>query len=120
MESKIYVGNLPFSATGEALRDLFAKAGSVQSAEIIIDRMSGRSKGFGFVQMANQAETEKAISMFNGYMMENRELRVNVARPKEEGGRNTGGGFNRRPGGGGFNRGGGGDNRDRRGDSRRY
>jgi len=108
MDSKLYVGNLPFSATGEALRDLFSQAGAVTSAEVIMDRIAGRSKGFGFVEMASQAEAEKAISMFNGYMMDNRELRVNIARPREDSGRPSGGG--RRPGGGGggYNRGGGG------------
>ncbi len=116
MESKIYVGNLPFSATGEELHDLFSKAGSVQSAEVIMDRMSGRSKGFGFVKMTTQEETDKAIQMFNGYLMGKRELRVNVARPKEEG-RNTDVGFRRQ---GGYGRTGSGDNRDRHGGSRQY
>lgn len=110
MDSKLYVGNLPFSATGEALRELFSKAGTVNSAEVIMDRISGRSKGFGFVEMSSQAEAEKAISMFNSYSMDNRELRVNLARPREDGGGRPSGGGGRRPGGGGgaggYNRGG--------------
>jgi len=129
MDSKLYVGNLPFSATGEALRELFSQAGTVTSADVIMDRISGRSKGFGFVEMASQAEAEKAISMFNGYMMDNRELRVNIARPREDSGRSFGGGGGRRPGGGGgggYNRGGygggggTGDQRNRRGGTQRY
>lgn len=90
----------------------------MQSAEIIMDKLSGRSKGFGFVQMASQEELDKAIKMFNGHLMGNRELRVNVARPKTEG-RNTGGDQPRRYGSG-FGRSGGGDNRDRHGGSRQY
>lgn len=116
MESKLYVGNLPYSTTGDQLRELFSQAGKVVSADVIMDRMSGQSKGFAFVQMETPAEAEKAISMFNGYKMGNRELKVNVARPREDSGR---GGFGgpRGGSGGGYNRGGG---RDRDGGSRRF
>jgi cold-inducible RNA-binding protein len=117
MEVKLYVGNLSFSTTEDELRTLFAQAGTVQSADIIKDRETGSSKGFAFITMSTQAEADEAIKKFNGYSLGNRELKVNPARPKEEGGRGGfggnrggGGGFGRnqgRPGGGG-NRGGGG------------
>lgn len=100
MESKLYVGNLPFSARDDGLQELFAQAGTVVSATVITDRESGRSKGFAFVEMSSPEEAEKAIQMFNGYSMGGRDLRVNVARPREErprGERNrSGGGGNRR------------------------
>jgi RNA recognition motif-containing protein len=105
METKLYVGNLPYSTTGDELRNLFEQAGEVKSADVIQDRMTGNSKGFGFVQMANPADAEKAITMFNGYKMGNRELKVNPARPKEEGGR-SGGSYGDRRDGGGYGRGG--------------
>lgn len=112
MESKLYVGNLPYSMTEDELKEMFAQAGTITSAVVIKDRETGRSKGFGFVEMANQAEAEKAISMFNGYRINERPLTVNIARPREE----RGGG-----GGGGGGRGGYGDrgprrDRDDRGD----
>jgi RNA recognition motif-containing protein len=87
MESKIYVGNLSYSTTEDDLRTLFAQAGTVISVALIKDRDSGQSKGFGFVEMGNQAEAEKAISMFNGFQYKDRELKVNLARPREEKGR---------------------------------
>jgi RNA recognition motif-containing protein len=96
MESKIYVGNLSYSTTEDELRTLFAQAGTVTSVTLIKDRDSGQSKGFGFIEMSNQVEAEKAISMFNGYHMGDRELKVNLARPREERGR---GGFGDRGGG---------------------
>lgn len=100
MESKLYVGNLPFSARDDGLQELFSQAGTVVSANVITDRESGRSKGFGFVEMGSPEEAEKAIQMFNGYSMDGRDLRVNVARPREDrprGGRGrSGGGGNRR------------------------
>lgn len=105
MEVKLYVGNLSFSTTEDGLRTLFAQAGTVVSADIIKDRFSGTSKGFAFVQMGTQAEAEKAISMFNGYSLDNRDLKVSAARPREESGRSYGGG-----GGGGYGGGGGGGN----------
>ena len=108
MEAKLYVGNLSYNTTEEALRDLFTQAGSVTSVALIKDRDSGQSKGFGFVEMSSQAEMQKAITMFNGYTLNDRQLTVNVARPREErgGGGGQRGGF--RPGGnrGGNNRGG--------------
>jgi cold-inducible RNA-binding protein len=84
MEAKLYVGNLPYSTTEDKLRELFGKAGAVVGVSVITDRETGRSKGFAFVEMSNQSEAEKAIQMFNGYSMDNRELRVSIARPKEE------------------------------------
>jgi RNA recognition motif-containing protein len=118
MEVKLYVGNLSFSTTEDELRTLFAQAGTVQSADLIKDRDTGSSKGFAFITMSTQAEAEEAIKKFNGFSLGNRELKVNTARPKEEGGRGGfggnrggGGGFGRnqgRPGGGGNRNGGGG------------
>ena len=104
MESKLYIGNLPFSTTEDELRSLFAQAGTVSSVELIKDRFTGNSKGFAFVQMGTQAEAEKAMQMFNSYSLGNREIKVTPARPREEGGRGGGGGFGgpRRNDGGGF------------------
>ena len=96
MESKLYVGNLSYSTTEDDLRTLFAQAGTVTSVALIKDRDSGQSKGFAFVEMSNQVEAEKAISMFNGHQMGDRELKVNMARPREDSGR---GGFGNRGGG---------------------
>jgi len=87
METKLYIGNLAYSTTEDDLRTLFAQAGAVASVALIKDRDSGQSKGFAFVEMSSQAEAEKAISMFNGYQMGDRELRVSIARPREEHGR---------------------------------
>src|SRR5215510_12886597 len=86
----MYVGNLSYDTTEDALRELFMQAGNVTSVALIKDRDSGRSKGFAFVEMGSQAEVQKAISMFNSYTLNDRQLTVNVARPREE------------PGGGGF------------------
>ena len=88
MQNRLYVGNLPWSANDDALRDLFAGAGSVTSATVISDRESGRSKGFGFVEMSSEEEAQKAIEMFNGKDMDGRPLVVNIARPKEDRPRN--------------------------------
>ncbi len=117
METKLYVGNLPYSFSEADLQTLFAQAGTVKSAVIIKDRDSGRSKGFGFVEMETQEEMQKAISMFNGKEIEGRPLTVNPARPQEE--RRPGGGGRdfRRGGGGGF--GGRGGGRDNQGGGRR-
>jgi RNA recognition motif-containing protein len=87
MESKLYVGNLSYSTTEDDLRALFAQAGTVASVAVIKDRDSGRSKGFGFVEMSNQAEAQKAISQFNGFSLHDRELKVSIARPREDSGR---------------------------------
>lgn len=103
----IYVGNLPYSAGDNELRELFEQHGTVSSARVITDRETGRSKGFGFVDIPDQAEAEKACTALNEEDFNGRNLRVNEARPKEE---NRGGGGGGRSGGGG-NRGGGGGNR---------
>jgi RNA recognition motif-containing protein len=92
MEVKLYVGNLSYSTTEDALRTLFAQAGTVASVALIKDRDTGYSKGFAVVEMSSQAEAAKAIQMFNGYSMDNRELKVNAARPREEGASRFGGG----------------------------
>jgi RNA recognition motif-containing protein len=84
MEVKLYVGNLSYTTTEDDLRELFAKAGGVASVAVVKDRDSGNSKGFGFVEMNSQAEAQKAVSMLNGFRLEDRELKVNVARPREE------------------------------------
>lgn len=91
MATKLYVGGLPYSTQEDALKDLFAQAGSVVSAVIIMDKMSGRSKGFGFVEMSSQDEAAKAISMFNDQEFEGRKLTVNEARPMEARPPRTGG-----------------------------
>lgn len=83
MAKKLYVGGLSYSTSQQALQDAFAQAGTVQSAAIIMDKMTGRSKGFGFVEFANDAEADKAIEMFNGKEMDGRTLTVNEARPLE-------------------------------------
>jgi len=84
METKLYVGNLAFETTEEDLHTLFTQAGTVASVDLIKDRASGRSKGFAFVVMGNQSELEKAIQMFNSYTLDQRQLTVNIARPREE------------------------------------
>jgi len=104
MSKKLYVGNLAYGVRDADLEELFAAHGAVQSAQVIMDRDSGRSKGFGFVEMENEEEARAAISALNGREVEGRTLTVNEARPKEEGGgRGKGGGY----GGGGGGRGGG-------------
>jgi RNA recognition motif-containing protein len=101
METKLYVGNLPYTATETELTTIFSKAGAVKSVTLITDRETGRSKGFGFVEMENEADAQKAISMLNGTQLGNRSLTVNIARPREErSGGGGGGGFGgRKPGG---------------------
>ncbi len=117
METKLYVGNLSYSTTEEDLQNLFAQAGTIVSVTLIKDRDTGRSKGFAFVEMESQSDVEKAIQMFNGYSMDDRELRVSIARPREE---RPSGGYDRgRRGYGEGNRGGPGRDR-RRGGQRRY
>ncbi len=101
MAKKLYVGGLPYSTTEDELRDAFAGAGSVTSSSIIMDRMSGRSKGFGFVEMSTDEEAQKAIDMWNGKDFGGRTLTVNEARPMEERPRNSGGGGYRGGNGGG-------------------
>lgn len=82
MNVKLYVGNLPNSTTREELSTLFAQAGEVTLADIITDRNSGEAKGFAFVTMSTQSEAEKAIHMFNAYSLNERELKVDMAKPK--------------------------------------
>ncbi len=95
MATKLYVGNLPYSTTDDSLRQAFSAAGTVVSATVIIDRMSGRSKGFGFVEMSTEEEAQKAIEMWNGKEMDGRALTVNEARPMtDRPPRRTGGGGN--------------------------
>lgn len=104
MGKKLYVGNLPFSATDQILNDTFAQCGTVQSAKIITDRDTGRSKGFGFVEMSTEAEALDAISKFNGADYDGRAMTVNEARPmapREGGSRGGFGGGNSRGGFGG-------------------
>jgi len=84
MEVKLYVGNLAYNTTEDDLRTLFAKAGQVASVALIKDRDTGASKGFAFVEMYTRAEAQKAISMFNGVTIGDRELKVNQARPRED------------------------------------
>jgi RNA recognition motif-containing protein len=122
MGKKLYVGNLSYTVDSSALQELFTPHGTVESAEIISDRDTGRSKGFGFVQMANDSEAAAAIAALNGQQHEGRALTVNEARPREERPRGGGGGGGGRGGygggGGGGGRGGyggGGGGRDRGG-----
>lgn len=113
MAQKLYVGGLPYSYSDAQLNELFSQAGSVQSASIVTDKFSGRSRGFGFVEMVSGSEANKAIEMFNGYDLEGRKLTVNEARPRED--RGGGGGGDRRSSGGGGRPGGGGGDRGGRG-----
>ena len=115
MSMKLYVGNLNFKTTGEDLQELFGQVGTVESASVVMDRETGRSRGFGFVEMASKEEGEAAIAQFNGKDFNGRNLNVNEARPREDrgggggGGRGGyGGGGGNRSGGGGYGGGGGG------------
>ncbi len=83
MATKLYVGGLPYSTTQDELQNAFAQAGTVASATIITDKMTGRSRGFGFVEMANDADAQKAIEMWNGKDFSGRKLTVNEAKPLE-------------------------------------
>jgi RNA recognition motif-containing protein len=84
MESKLYVGNLSYSTTEERLRTAFAEAGTVVAIDVIKDRDTGQMKGFAFVTMGNQEEAENAIKLLNGKMLDERAIKVNIARPREE------------------------------------
>lgn len=109
MGKKLYVGNLAYSTTEDDLRDTFTKVGEVASAKLIIDPTNGRSKGFGFVEMATEEDAQKAISTLNGTDLHGRTITVNEARPPRErggGGGYGGGGGRDRRGGGGRDRGG--------------
>jgi RNA recognition motif-containing protein len=105
MSMKLYVGNLAFQTSSSELQQLFASAGTVESANVVEDRDTGRSRGFGFVEMSNAEEGAKAIAEFNGKELNGRALKVNEARPRENrngGGRSSAGGFRgNRSGGGG-------------------
>jgi RNA recognition motif-containing protein len=105
MSIKLYVGNLSFNTSSDDLRDLFAGAGTVESASVVEDRETGRSRGFGFVEMSTKEEADAAIQQFNGKDFGGRNLTVNEARPREDRGGNRGGGGGGR---GGFGGGGGG------------
>ena len=123
MGNKIYVGNLPFSATSDSLNEMFAKFGTVTSAKIVMDRDTGRSKGFGFVEMSSDSEAQAAIEKLNGSDVGGRNLVVNEARPMEPrtGGFGGGRGGDRggdRGGRGGFGGGRGGDRGGDRGGNR--
>jgi len=116
MSMKLYVGNLAFATSSQELQELFAQAGTVESASVIEDRDTGRSRGFGFVEMSSKEEGEAAIAQLNGKEINGRAINVNEAKPRENrgggggrgfgGGANRGGGYNGNRGGGGFNGGG--------------
>ena len=108
MSIKLYVGNLNFKTSGEDLQELFGQVGTVESASVVMDRDTGRSRGFGFVEMASKEEGEAAIAQFNGKEFNGRNLSVNEARPREDRGGGGGGGGRGGYGGGGGNLGGGG------------
>lgn len=101
MAKRLYVGNLSYSTTSDSLQQAFAQAGTVESATVISDKMTNRSKGFGFVEMSNDEEAQKAIEMWNGKELDGRAIVVNEARPMEERPRRDRGGY-----GGGGGRGG--------------
>ena len=118
MSTKLYVGNLSFRVSSDDLFEYFSQAGQVESANVVQDRETGRSRGFGFVEMASEDEATSAIAQFNGQEYDGRNMVVNEARPRENGGGGGGGGRggygggggrggNRGGGGGGGNRGGG-------------
>jgi cold-inducible RNA-binding protein len=113
MSSKLFVGNLSFNTSENDLQDAFAAFGTVVEANLMMDKMSGRPRGFGFVTMGSPEEAQKAIDGLNGKEVDGRALTVNIARPREErpGGGGGGGGGGRRPYGGGGGGGGGGRNR---------
>ena len=99
MAKKLYVGNLSWGVTEDQLREMFTPYGTVQTAQVVMDRDTGRSKGFGFVEMGSEQEAQAAITGMNGQMVDNRALTVNEARPKED--RGGGGGGRGGYGGGG-------------------
>jgi len=108
MGNKLYVGNLAYSVRDDDLQQAFAQFGTVSSAKVMMDRDTGRSKGFGFVEMGSDAEAQSAINGMNGQALDGRALVVNEARPREERPGGFGGGGGGRSGGGGFGGGGGG------------
>ena len=114
MEKRLYVGNLSYSSTEDTLEELFAQAGTVVKCELMLDKFTSRSRGFAFVEMGTPEEANKAVEMFNDQDLDGRNLRVNIARPREErpprreGGYGGGGGGGGGYGGGGGRGGGGG------------
>src|SRR3954452_21456402 len=107
----IYVGNLSWSCSNDDLTQLFSQHGTVARAQVVMDRETGRSRGFGFVEMANEAEAKTAVEALNNFNFQGRPLTVNEARPREarpQGGGGGGGGYGGRGGGGGYGCGGGG------------
>src|SRR5213078_917631 len=108
MGSRLYVGNLPYTVSSSELEQMFSPHGTVQSAEVVADRDTGRSKGFGFVQMGSDAEAQAAIAALNGQEHDGRQLTVNEAKPREDRPRGGGGGGGGRGGYGGGGGGGGG------------
>ena len=105
MGRKLYVGNLPYSASEQSLQDTFSACGTVESANVITDRDTGQSKGFGFVEMSSDSEAQKAIQELNGSSLDGREIKVNEAKPKApSNNRGGGGGYGGGGGGGGGNR----------------
>ena len=107
MAINIYVGNLPWSTTTDELYAMFQQYGAVTRAQVVTDRETGRSRGFGFVEMPNEAEANAAIAALNNQPINGRPLTVNIAKPREGGGGGGGGGGGRGYGGGGGRRGGG-------------
>ena len=101
MGKKLYVGNLSYGVSDSTLQEMFSAHGNVESAQVIMDRDTGRSKGFGFVEMGSEQDAQAAIAAMNGKEMEGRTLTVNEARPKESGGGGRGGFGGGRSGGGG-------------------
>jgi RNA recognition motif-containing protein len=107
MATKLYVGNLSYGSTDQSLETLFAQSGTVTSAQVVTDKYTGESRGFGFVEMSTEAEAQNAISTFNGQQHDGRTLTVNESRPREGGGGGRpagGGGGGRSSGGGGGGR----------------
>jgi cold-inducible RNA-binding protein len=115
MSTKLYVGNLAFQTSSDDLHQLFSQAGTVESATVVEDRETGRSRGFGFVEMSSKEEGAAAIQQFNGQEFNGRNLTVNEARPREDRGNRGGGrgGYGNRGGGRGNYGGGGGGRNDR-------
>jgi cold-inducible RNA-binding protein len=114
MSNKLYVGNLSFRVTSEDLQEYFGAAGAVESANVVFDRETGRSRGFGFVEMASEDDANNAIAQFNGTEYDGRNIVVNEARPREDRGGGFGGGGGGGRGRGGYNGGGGGGGRSER------
>lgn len=108
MSTKLYVGNLSFRVSSEDLQEHFATAGEVTSANVVMDRETGRSRGFGFVEMASEDAANNAIAQFNGQEYDGRNMVVNEARPRDDSRGGGGGGRGGRGGGGGYGGGGGG------------